>query len=91
MLTAIRGYYDGKQIVVDEQARKILNLGDQLLITILDKMAASRAETLAEKRRLLIDEKKYVRPSGRSAEEIDAYVRELRDSDRVDEVAEAIR
>lgn len=83
MLTAIKGYYDGKQIVVDEQARGKLKLGDQLVISVVDRMTVSRMETLSEKRRRLVDEKKYVRPTGRSAEEIDAYIRELRDSDRI--------
>ncbi len=83
MLTAIKAYYDGEQIVVDDQDRKNLNSGDHLIITILSETDAPHSEALAAKRRHLIDEKKYVRPTGRSAEEIDRYIKELRDEDRI--------
>ena len=83
MLTAVRGYYDGKHIVVDERDRAHLNLGDQLIITVLGGTDAPRTETLAEKRRRILAEEKYVRPSGSAADAIDRHIREQRDHDRI--------
>ena len=82
MLAAVKGYYDGTKIVVDERDRKTFNIGDEVIITILDKISTTREETRAAKRRRIVDMGKYVIPSGRSAEEIDNYIRELRDDDR---------
>lgn len=82
MLAAVKGYYDGTQIVVDENDRKTLNIGDEVIITILDRFNATREETRVDKRCRIVDLEKYVAPSGRSAEEVDDYIRELRDSDR---------
>ena len=82
MLAAVRGYYDGNQIVVNEDDRKNLNAGDEVIITILDKISQQKAETRAEKRMRLIDSDAFVVPSGRSVEEIDEYIREMRDNDR---------
>lgn len=83
MLTAVKGYYDGTQIVIDENDRKTLNIGDEVIITILDKLSTPRKETRADKRSRIVDMEKYVISSGRSAEEIDNYIRELRDNDRI--------
>ena len=82
MLTAVKGYYDGTQIVVDENDRKTLNIGDEVIITILDRINTTKEETRAEKRRKIVDLEKYVVSGGRSVEEIDNYIRELRDNDR---------
>ena len=35
MLAAVKGYYDGTKIVVDERDRKTFNIGDEVIITIL--------------------------------------------------------
>ncbi len=83
MLAAVRGYYDGNQIVVNEDDRKNLNAGDEVIITILDKISQQKAETRTEKRMRLIDSDAFVVPSGRSVEEIDEYIREMRDNDRI--------
>ena len=83
MLTAVKGYYDGTQIVVDENDRKTLNIGDEVIITILDRLNTTGRETRSDKRRRIIDLEKYVVSSGRSTEEIDNYIRELRDNDRI--------
>lgn len=83
MLAAVKGYYDGTQIVVDENDRKTLNIGDEVIITILDRLNTTGKETRADKRRRIIDLEKYVVSSGRSTEEIDNYIRELRDNDRI--------
>lgn len=82
MLAAVKGYYDGTKIVVDERDRKTFNIGDEVIITILDKISTTREETRAAKRRRIVDMGKYVIPSGRSAEEIDNYIREMRE-DRI--------
>lgn len=83
MLAAVKGYYDGTQIVVDENDRKTLNMGDEVIITILNKLNTSEKETRADKRRRIVDLEKYVVPNGRSIEEIDNYIRELWDNDRI--------
>ena len=38
MLAAVKGYHDGKQIVIDEDDRKNLNISDEVIITILDRI-----------------------------------------------------
>lgn len=83
MLVAVKGYYDGTQIVVDENDRKTLNTGDEVIITILDRLDTTKKEARAEKRRRIVDLEKYVVSGGRSVEEIDNYIRELRDNDRI--------
>lgn len=83
MLVAVKGYYDGTQIVLDENDRKSLNVGDEVIITILDRLSTIKKETRADKRRRIIDMEKYVISTERSAEEIDNYIREMRDDDRV--------
>ncbi len=81
MLATVKGYYDGTQIILDENDRKSLNNGNEVIITILGKTDASK-QTRSAKRRNIVDMDKYVISTGRSAEDIDNYVRELRDNDR---------
>ncbi|MCI8311533.1 MAG: hypothetical protein HFI12_04890 [Lachnospiraceae bacterium] len=83
MLAAVKGYYDGKQIVISEDDRENLNAGDEVIITILDKITSERVETRTEKRRRLIDSDAFVISTGRTVEEIDEYIKEMRDNDRV--------
>lgn len=83
MLAAVKGYYDGKQIVIDEADRKNLNIGDKVIITILDSISEQKDETRAEKRRHLIDSDAFVIPTGRTAEEINKYIKEMRSDDRI--------
>lgn len=82
MLAAVKGYYDGNQIVVNEEDRKNLSVGDEVIITILDKINRQKVETRAEKRRHLIESNAFVISTGRTVKEIDEYIRELRDNDR---------
>lgn len=82
MLAAVKGYYDGTQIVVNEEDRKNLSMGDEVIITILDNYGKQRAQERAEKRLRLIESDAFVVSSGRTVEEIDQYIRELRDNDR---------
>ncbi len=82
MLAAVKGYYDGNQIIMDENDRKNLRVGDEVIITILDKINKQKVETRAEKRRRLIGSGAFVIPTGRTVEEVDGYIRELRDNDR---------
>lgn len=82
MLAAVRGYYDGTQIIVDEDDRKNLSIGDELIITILNQRKRNKDEIRAEKRRELIESGTFVTKTGRTAEEIDHYLKELRNDDR---------
>lgn len=82
MLAAVKGYYDGKQIVVTEEDRKNFSMGDEVIITILDNYSRQRVQERAEKRLRLIESDAFVTSSGRTVEEIDQYIRELRDNDR---------
>ena len=83
MLAAVKGYYDGTQIIVDESDRKILNTGDEVIITILNRLNTAGTEARADKRLRIVDLEKYVVQSNRSTEEMDNYIRELRDNDRI--------
>ena len=83
MQTAVQAYYDGKQVVVDEQDRAYLNAGDRLVITVLESASSAVPAALAEKRLRMLEEERHVRPSRRSVEEIDRYLAELRDEDRI--------
>ncbi len=83
MLAAVKGYYDGNQIVMNEDDRKNLRVGDEVIITILDKISKQKVETRAEKRRRLIESDAFVIPTGRTTEEIDEYIKEMRDNDRL--------
>ena len=38
MLAAVKGYYDGNQIILNENDRNSLSVGDELIITILDRI-----------------------------------------------------
>lgn len=82
MLAAVKGYYDGTQIVVNEEDRKNFSIGDEVIITILDNYSRQRVQERAEKRLRLIESDAFVTSSGRTVEEIDQYIRELRDNDR---------
>ncbi len=82
MLAAVKGYYDGTRIVVNEEDRKNFSIGDEVIITILDNYGRQRVQERAEKRLRLIESDAFVTSSGRTVEEIDQYIRELRDNDR---------
>lgn len=82
MLAAVKGYYDGNQIIVDETDRENFKVGDELIITILNKISRQKVETRAEKRRRLIDSDAFVISTGRTVKEIDEYIREMRRDDR---------
>lgn len=82
MLAAVKGYYDGIQIVIDEKDRNNLNVGDEVVVTILGQVSMQKSETREEKRKRIIESDLYVIRSGRTVEEIDGYIRELRDNDR---------
>lgn len=83
MLSAVKGYYDGNHIVISEDDRKNLNAGDEVIVTILDKINEKKVETRAEKRRRFIDLEEFVCHSGRSTEEIEEYIKEMRSNDRL--------
>ena len=81
MLAAVKGYYDGQQIIVNENDRKNLYAGDELIITILNS-GRRENDIRLEKRQKLIDSAAYVMKTERTAEEVDAYIKELRNDDR---------
>ena len=73
MLAAVKGYYNGSHIVINEDVS--LNAGQEVIVTILD------SQSISEKK---IDLKKYM-GRGEKMFHTDAqdYVREMRDSDRI--------
>lgn len=73
MLAAVKGYYDGKQIVIDEDIE--LADGQEVIVTILD-MKKPKNEN--------IDLKKFM-GRGEKMFQSDAqeYIKELRGNDRV--------
>ena len=83
MLTAVKGYYDGNQIVMDESDKKNLNIGDEVIITILDNINIQKTDTRAVQRKKIVESEDYIVPTGRTVEEIDNYVNELRTNDRL--------
>ena len=83
MLAAVKGYYDGNQIIVDENERGNFNIGDEVIITILGKASGQKAETRAKKRERLINSEAFVISTGRTAKEIGEYIREMRRDDRI--------
>ena len=73
MLAAVKGYYNGSHIVINEDIS--LNAGQEVIVTILD------TQSVPEKK---IDLKKYM-GRGEKMFHSDAqdYIREMRDSDRI--------
>ncbi len=82
MLAAVKGYYDGNQIILNENDRNSLSVGDELIITILDRIDEQK-EARAEKRRRLIESGAFVVSSGRTAKDINEYIQEMRTNDRL--------
>lgn len=79
MLATVKGYYDGSKIVIQENEEKIFQVGDEVIITILDKIPVQTKEIREEKRRKIIALESCVMPTGRTPEEIDNYIKEMRD------------
>lgn len=73
MLAAVKGYYNGKQIVMNEDVK--LADGQEVIVTILE---------MQNKAKKTIDLKKYM-SRGEKMFQTDAqdYIKELRGSDRV--------
>jgi len=73
MLAAVKGYYDGTQIVMDENVN--LKVGQEVIVTILD---------VQKKAKKKVDLKQYV-GRGEKMFHTDAqeYVQELRADDRI--------
>ena len=74
MLTAIEGYYDGTQIVMDEAI--VLRKGQRVIITILDPENRQRKNAVNLEKYMGRGEKMF---DGNA----DEYVKELRADDRV--------
>ncbi len=73
MLTAVKGYYNGSQIVMDEDIK--LATGQEVIVTVLEMQRQPKKK---------IDLKKY-RGRGEKMFHSDAqeYIKELRNEDRV--------
>ncbi len=65
----------------DEQAAQVIDIFMTVKVEAPTEDADAKRKALAKHRRELLKSRKYVRPSGRTHEEIDAEVREMR-SDR---------
>ena len=73
MLIAVKGYYDGKQIVMDEDIK--MAAGQRVIVTILD------AEKAHQKK---VDLRKYMgRGEKMFHKDAQEYVKGLRNNDRV--------
>ena len=70
MLTAVKGTIKGNAVVLEDDIAAFD--GRSVIVTILD----------ATVKKTDIDFSKYSKPSGRSVQEIDNYVKELREDDR---------
>ena len=71
MLAAVKGYYDGTQIVMDENMN--LEAGQEVIVTVLDMQKKARKE---------IDWDSFVIPSERG-QDVDGYMKEMRENDRL--------
>lgn len=73
MLTAVKGYYNGSQIVMDEDIK--LTAGQEVIVTILEMQRQTKKN---------IDLKKYMgRGEKMFPSDAQEYIKELRDSDRI--------
>jgi hypothetical protein len=75
MFATVTGYYDGKQIVMNEQMK--LTAGQEVMITILEQKKSSHKN---------IDLSTYVGRGEKMFQteaDVSDYVKELRDSDRI--------
>ncbi|MCM1499832.1 MAG: hypothetical protein NC124_15320 [Clostridium sp.] len=73
MLAAVKGYYDGKTIVMDEDVK--LTAGQEVIVTVLDTKAEAKQN---------INLSKYVGRGGKMFQaDAQEYIRELRENDRL--------
>lgn len=73
MLAAVKGYYDGKHIVMEENIEMVA--GQEVIITILNMSTQNQKK---------IDLKKYMgRGEKLFHEDVQEYIREMRDNDRI--------
>ena len=71
MMSAVKGYYDGKQIVINEDVK--MSIGQEVIITILH---------MPRKKKKRIDLEKYMgRGKKMFTQDAQDYVKELRDND----------
>lgn len=76
-MTSVRGYYDGERVVISDNDKKRMYAGQELIITILG--VPVNKQSRFQKRKLFLDGESCVIPSGRTQEEIDKEIKELRD------------
>lgn len=80
MLNVAKGYYDGKQIVIDGEDMKNLVSGQELIITYYTNTTPAMQKRT--KRLDFLKKMDSVDPSGRPAAEIDEMIGSFRD-DRI--------
>ena len=80
MKTAIRGYYDGEKVVIENISKAGLCVGDELEIRVIEKNTVD--DEIINRRRDLIRSGKYVKATGRSTKEVDDYIKETRSEER---------
>ncbi len=80
MLETLKAYYDGTQVVLDEDNKRRIPKGE---IVLTYTVTENETETRAERWKRYLESKEGVIPTGRTAEEIDSYIRSLRDNDRI--------
>lgn len=73
MLTAVKGYYDGKKIVMDEDIE--LSAGQKVIVTVLEMEEPENGKR---------DLKKYMgRGKKMFQDDAQEYIKELRNGDRI--------
>ena len=84
MLGAVKGRYNGGQILIDREDQDKIAEGQEVVITFV--IPSGKTQTTAETEdaflKALQNDTLGV-PTGRSVEEIDRYVKELRTNDRI--------
>ena len=80
MLATAIGYYDGAQIVIDDAEKSKLSKGQEIVLTYV--LQTDEAQSRKDRRLAFLGSGEGVIASGRSAEEIDAWIRGLRNEER---------
>lgn len=74
MLAAVKGYYDGKQIVMNEEDRKQIITGQEVIVTLLEY--PTRQDILED-----LENDRFVIPTERG-KNVDEYMKGMRENDR---------
>lgn len=80
MLETLKAYYDGTQVVLNEENKRRIPKGELVLTYTVTE---NETDSKAERWKRYLESEEGVIPTGRTAEEIDSYIRSLRDNDRL--------